>query len=370
MNNNKNGGKNDCPSEGAKFEDTRFLPIRRTRCSFRGRCRLPGNKKATLCAIPPHFCSCHSLCSHATLFRAHKRSHRSASQIASSRVTLARLAKPRHLSRSLHLARSYFLSRIPKHLELFEKQIIVIMIAPTANMAAAANEYDFSGDSDVAPAAAVAAKPKKAKGPKKSNQPTMMAMVVAACQNAADSEVGPARRKGISSQAIKKYLYETFGVDTITQASRIRKALVTAVTTGAIMQTKGQGASGSFRVTSLAGAAKPAKKTAPAAKKPKVAKDATDTGKSKKVATKSKAVKDTAAAAKPKKAAAAKKTAPVKKSATPAKAKAAAKAAPAAKAKAKKSSAVEKKASSPKVRKAPKARKSPMVKKAGAAKKK
>lgn len=152
--------------------------------------------------------------------------------------------------------------------------------------------------------------------PKKKNQPTMQAMVVAAISNAQDGT-----RKGVSSQAIKKHLQERYQVEFIRKnvSTRYREALAHAIAENIIVQVKGTGASGSFRM-SKAQTAKPKKAVA---KKPKEA----DSGAKPKV-TKAKA-------------------APVKKASTPAKPKAT------------KSSAIEKKAVSPKVGKSPKAKKSP-----------
>lgn len=69
-------------------------------------------------------------------------------------------------------------------------------------------------------------------------------------------------RGGSSLQAIKKYLTSTYKIDAEKLAPFIKKYLRTAVTGGQLIQTKGKGASGSFKL--------PATKTT-AAKKPKSA---------------------------------------------------------------------------------------------------
>lgn len=165
-----------------------------------------------------------------------------------------------------------------------------------------------------------AATPKKAKSakPKKPKtaptHPKVADMVNAAISTLKD-------RGGSSLQAIKKYIASHYKVDVDKLAPFIKKYLKNAVASGALVQTKGKGASGSFRMTTGAKeksskpksapkakkAAKPAAKKAAkpktpkkaAAKKPKAAKP--------KSPKKSKAVKPKAP--KPKKAKAAKKPA-------------------------------------------------------------
>ncbi|XP_076279170.1 histone H1 [Lasioglossum baleicum] len=55
-------------------------------------------------------------------------------------------------------------------------------------------------------------------------------------------------RKGSSLQAIKKYIASTYMVDGEKLAPFIKRYLKTAVTSGAVVQTKGKGASGSFKL--------------------------------------------------------------------------------------------------------------------------
>ena len=160
---------------------------------------------------------------------------------------------------------------------------------------------------------------KVAKKPaKKPEHPPVAAMVNAALTNLKE-------RKGSSLAAIKKYVAATYKVDAVKLAPFIRRYLKKAVTDGKINQTKGSGASGSFKLVKKteekkpkkpAAAKKPAAKKAakkPAAKKtPKKAKKAAPKKekKAKKAATpkKPKAKKATKS---PKKAA--KKAAPKKK---------------------------------------------------------
>ncbi|XP_014295260.1 histone H1 [Microplitis demolitor] len=80
-------------------------------------------------------------------------------------------------------------------------------------------------------------------------------------------------RGGSSVQAIKKYIAATYMVDVDKQAPFIKKFLKSAVTKEILIQTKGKGASGSFKLAAtkaskpkVAGDKKAAKK--PAAKKP------------------------------------------------------------------------------------------------------
>ena len=167
-----------------------------------------------------------------------------------------------------------------------------------------------------------AATPKKvAKKPaaKKPDHPPVATMVNAALANLKE-------RKGSSLAAIKKYVAATYKVDAAKLAPFIRRYLKKAVADGKINQTKGSGASGSFKLVKKA-EEKPkkkpaAKKTAekkkakkPAAKKtPKKAKKATpkkEKKAKKPAAAKPKKPKAKKATKSPKKAA--KKAAPKKK---------------------------------------------------------
>ncbi|KAG7201192.1 hypothetical protein KM043_003980 [Ampulex compressa] len=57
-------------------------------------------------------------------------------------------------------------------------------------------------------------------------------------------------RKGSSLQAIKKYMAATYKIDGEKFAPFIRRYLKAAVASGAVVQTKGKGASGSFKLAS------------------------------------------------------------------------------------------------------------------------
>lgn len=120
-----------------------------------------------------------------------------------------------------------------------------------------------------------AATPKKAKSakPKKPktapNHPKVSEMVNTAISTLKD-------RGGSSVQAIKKYVASHYKVDVDKLSPFIKKYLKNAVASGVLVQTKGKGASGSFRMTSQTkeksskpkSAAPKAKKAAkPAAKK-------------------------------------------------------------------------------------------------------
>lgn len=140
-------------------------------------------------------------------------------------------------------------------------------------------------------------------------------------------------RGGSSLQAIKKYIAANYKVDAEKLAPFIKKYIKTAVTSGSLVQTKGKGASGSFKLASKEKAEKSEKKPKKAAspkkakpageKKPKAAKK--PAGEKKPKAAKKPAAKKPAAAAKKPAAAAA-----PKKAKSPSKAKKATKA-PAAK---------------------------------------
>lgn len=179
-----------------------------------------------------------------------------------------------------------------------------------------------------APAAAAPA-PKKPKAPRakkpgsKPSHPPTAQLVNAAIRALKE-------RGGSSLQAIKKYIAVNDKVDADKLAPFIRKYLRKATTTGKLVQTKGKGASGSFK---LSAASKVEKKKKPAkkpkaikAKKPKPAKAKKPKAK---VASKQKSLKPSKAkkpkAPKPKKAAAKKPVTAAKKAPKPAAPKPAAK---------------------------------------------
>ena len=130
-------------------------------------------------------------------------------------------------------------------------------------------------------AKAAAAKPKKAKAAK--THPPTGEMVVNAVKTLKE-------RGGSSLQAIKKFLAAQYKVDVEKLAPFIKKFLKSAVAKGQLLQTKGKGASGSFK---LPAAAK--KEAAPKAVKPKSAAPKKAAGEKKKPAKKSVAKKPKAA---------------------------------------------------------------------------
>lgn len=77
----------------------------------------------------------------------------------------------------------------------------------------------------------------------KSAHPPTSEMVINAIKELKD-------RKGSSLQAIKKYIVSTYKVEREKVAPFIRRYLKAAVTSGAVVQTKGKGASGSFKLSS------------------------------------------------------------------------------------------------------------------------
>lgn len=113
---------------------------------------------------------------------------------------------------------------------------------------------------------------------------------------------GLGERGGSSLIAIKKYIAANYKVDVEKLAPFIKKALKSGVTGGSLVQTKGKGASGSFKLSAAAKPAKPAakapKKKAAAAKP--AAKKTPKKAAAKKPADKKKAAKSPAKAKKPK----------------------------------------------------------------------
>ena len=128
----------------------------------------------------------------------------------------------------------------------------------------------LNGDTDEAMAEETATTPAKkaTKAPKdkkpkaKPSHPPTAQMVQAAIKSLKE-------RGGSSLQAIKKYIAANYKVDVEKLSPFIKKYLKSAVASGALIQTKGKGASGSFKLS----ASKSAEKK-PAAKKPKTPKKA------------------------------------------------------------------------------------------------
>lgn len=120
----------------------------------------------------------------------------------------------------------------------------------------------MSAETSQVPAAAAAAaaassatkSPKKKAAPRGSGKPKsapthpkVSAMVTAS--------IGALKERGGSSlQAIKKYMAGNYKVDVEKLSPFIRKYLKSAVASGALVQTKGKGASGSFKLSSSASA--------------------------------------------------------------------------------------------------------------------
>ncbi|XP_066527071.1 histone H1-like [Hoplias malabaricus] len=136
---------------------------------------------------------------------------------------------------------------------------------------------------EVAPAPAAAApakapKKKAAARPKKSG-PSVAELIVKAVSDSKE-------RSGVSLAALKKALAAA-GYDVEKNNSRVKVAVKSLVTKGTLLQTKGTGASGSFKLNKKQTETKkkPVKKVAPKAKKP-VAKKPAAAKKPKKVAAK------------------------------------------------------------------------------------
>ncbi|CAO1295492.1 unnamed protein product [Diamesa serratosioi] len=135
--------------------------------------------------------------------------------------------------------------------------------------------------------AAKVAKSPVAKKPKaKATHPPTGEMVVAAVKTLKE-------RGGSSLQAIKKYLAANYKVDCEKLAPFIKKFLKSAVASGQLLQTKGKGASGSFKLPAVTKKAPAVKKVV---KKPVAAKKA---GVKKKAAAAAPAAKKAAATKKP-----------------------------------------------------------------------
>ncbi|KAE8300685.1 Histone H4 [Larimichthys crocea] len=196
---------------------------------------------------------------------------------------------------------------------------------------------------EVAPAPAAApakaAKKKAATKPKKAG-PSVRDLIV-------KSVSASKERSGVSLAAVKKAL-SAGGYDVEKNKARVKVAIKALVAKGTLVQTKGTGASGSFKMNKKAAepkAKKPAaKKAAPKAKKPAAKKPATP--KKPKAAAKKPAAKKSPKKVKKPKAAAAKKAAKSPKKPTKSPKKVAPKKAPAAK------KAPAKKAAKPKAKKA------------------
>ncbi|XP_074107599.1 histone H1-like [Cotesia typhae] len=200
-------------------------------------------------------------------------------------------------------------------------------------------------------------KVKEVQAKKPATKPTHLSagdMVIAALKSLAE-------RHGSSLQAIKKYIAVIYKVDVEKQALYIKKFLKAAVEKGTLVQTKGKGASGSFKLGVAKAAAKPKSKVSSADKKKAAPKEAAA---KKPTAKKTGEVKTFVKKATGPKKAAAKKPASQKKAKAPAKPKAAAEpkakkpAAPKAK-KAAKGPTAKPKAPKPKKVAAPKTAKAP-----------
>lgn len=127
------------------------------------------------------------------------------------------------------------LSGLPSPVHLPRSTGLVSMVEVAANVAAAT------------------ASPKKGtankKKPKtKATHPPTSEMVNAAIKNLKE-------RGGSSLQAIKKYIASNYKVDVDRNSTFIRKYLKSAVAKGSLIQTKGKGASGSFKIGGASSAA-------------------------------------------------------------------------------------------------------------------
>lgn len=105
-----------------------------------------------------------------------------------------------------------------------------------------ANAAVETPESSPAPAKKASKSKAKTQQKKVSARPPTSEMVTAAISELKD-------RKGSSFQAIKKYVVSTYKVDGEKVAPFIKRYLKTAVSAGAVVQTKGKGATGSFKLS-------------------------------------------------------------------------------------------------------------------------
>lgn len=125
-------------------------------------------------------------------------------------------------------------------------------MADTENLTSVASATSASNSPQVS--SSPLKKEKKAKNPRtKPSHPPTSEMVNNAIK-------GLKERGGSSLQAIKKYIAANYKVDAEKVAPFIKKYLKASVVSGSLVQTKGKGASGSFKLasaTSTGGSAKP-----------------------------------------------------------------------------------------------------------------
>lgn len=149
-----------------------------------------------------------------------------------------------------------------------------------------------SGGSDLqsSPKSTAVKKERKNKSDRpKASHPSTAIMVNNAIQNLKE-------RGGSSLQAIKKYISATYKVDAEKFAPFIKKYIKSSVVSGALVQTKGKGASGSFKLASTAVTKKSVSGAAAAAGKSR--KSSTTTTKSKPKERKTTVVKKSSVASK------------------------------------------------------------------------
>lgn len=148
------------------------------------------------------------------------------------------------------------------HSRVKNKRKLIKMSETAPVVASPAAEKPASPPKKAAKSAA-AAKPKKPKAAK--THPPVADMVVNAVKTLKE-------RGGSSLQAIKKFLAAQYKVDVEKLAPFIKKYLKSAVAKGQLLQTKGKGASGSFKLpTASKKEAAPKKAVKPATAKPKKA---------------------------------------------------------------------------------------------------
>jgi hypothetical protein len=115
---------------------------------------------------------------------------------------------------------------------------------------------------EVAPAAANVAQVPQKKGKSSGKKPRVKPVHPRTSEMVANAISSLKERGGSSLQAIKKYITANYKVDSEKLSPFIKKYLKTAVAAGELVQTKGKGASGSFKLA-VTKSEKPAASAAP-----------------------------------------------------------------------------------------------------------
>lgn len=134
------------------------------------------------------------------------------------------------------------------------------------------------------------AKPKTSKSSDKKQKSKPLHPPVASMVKAAIKALK--ERNGSSVQAIKKYIQSNYTVEIEKITPFIRKYLKSGVTKGDLVQAKGKGASGSFKLNKASTSEKPKKSSKPKSSKPKATKPKSATKSAKKSSSEKKPKKE------------------------------------------------------------------------------